>query len=504
MYIDAVTIAALADEFSAVLVGGRVQDVVQTGELSFGMEIYVNHKRHYVFLSAESKGARIQQIAHKLRRGVEHPSTIGLMLSKYVEGAWLEAVSQPPWERILVLDFSGPEGDTRLIAEIMDQKSNLILTAENQIMDSAKRIGPADNRYRVIQPGKPYTPPPSQDKLLPINVTDSRLKVIFQQFPEEAAWRVLVNAVTGVSPLLAREVMHRASDDSEAPAFDVSPEIVASTFQQIMGDVMAHRWSPCIAENDEGVIAFAAYPLSITGKVSAVNSISEAIDAYFASPSTSDPYTGSKRAVSSQINGAIKRVQRKLSSLEQQAAGAEQIETLRKQGELILAYASTIKPHQVELKAQYDVDGPEMAIRLDTSLNPVENARRYFARYEKVKRAAADVPTLLKSARQELAYLEQLATELELAENWPEIDVVREELQKAGYWQGQKTRTPQSGKPGIRRIATDDGFVILVGRSADHNHILVTEKSKPNDLWLHARGRTGSHVIIRNDGRPIP
>ena len=47
-----------------------------------------------------------------------------------------------------------------------------------------------------------------------------------------------------------------------------------------------------------------------------------------------------------------------------------------------------------------------------------------------------------------------------------------------------------------------DGFEILVGRSARANDRLTLREARPNDLWLHAAGYAGSHVIIRAaDGR---
>jgi len=46
----------------------------------------------------------------------------------------------------------------------MDQRSNLILTLEGEILDSVKRIGPQENRYRVILPRKPYVPPPPRTR----------------------------------------------------------------------------------------------------------------------------------------------------------------------------------------------------------------------------------------------------------------------------------------------------------------------------------------------------
>jgi predicted ribosome quality control (RQC) complex YloA/Tae2 family protein len=431
--------------------------------------------------------------------------TLALLLRKYVQGARLAAITQPPWERILHFDFSGPEGDTRLIAEIMDQRSNLILTLEGEILDSIRRIGPEQNRRRVILPRTPYIAPPPQQKTTPDRVSAAMIADLLAQSPDAPAWRVLVEHIVGVSPLLARETIYRAGDEAEAPAFDLSGEIVYQAFSALMADMSARRWSPCVVPAEDGVsmAAFAAYPIQHLGQAQPVDSISAAMERYFAAPGVA-PYGRAKQTVSRQIEAARKRIDRKLAALDREAAQAAQIETLRKQGELLLAYGLTLRPGQMELKAQYDPDGPQMLIPVDPTLTHVENARRYFERYDKAKRAAADLPALIETARREAAYLDQLATDLDLAENWPEIDMAREELVTAGYWQGQRHHVPQSGKPGIRRITTEDGFVILIGRSAEQNHVLVTQGSKPHDLWLHVKDKPGSHAIIRNDGRPIP
>lgn len=506
MYVDAVTTAAVAAELEEMIVGGRVQAVIQTGTDSLGFEIYAEQQRHYLFMTCDPASARCHLVPDKLRRGAEHPTPLYLLLRKYLDGAWLEGVTQPPWERILWLDFSSKEGELRLIVETMDRHSNIVLAVEGDILDCLKRVGPDRNRYRVILPGKPYVAPPPQNKALPEQVTPATLDDFLRQAPDTPAWRVLVEHIAGVSPMFAREIIHRTCDDAEAPAFDLAGKLVCHSLVGILTDVQAGRWQPCVvpAEVGEGYRAFAAYELTYLGQAQPVESISAAMATYFGAPVGVEAYTAAKSSVKTQIDGALDRVRRKLAALERQSTGDEEIELLRKQGELLLAYAPTLAPGQTEFQAQYDPDAPPLTIKLDPTLTPLDNAHRYFDRYEKAKRAAADVPKLQAATRHELAYLEQLATDLDLAENWPEIDMVREALQEAGYWQGSHTRGPRGGKPGIRRFTTPDGFVILVGRNASHNHTLVTERSTGDDLWLHARGIPGSHVIVRYDGRPIP
>jgi len=506
MYVDAVTVAALVDEFNARLLGGRVQAVVQLDELTFGMEVYAQSQRHYLLVSAHPQLARCQLVSDRLRRGVPHPSPLGLLLRKYVDGARLNAVRQPTWERIVWLDFSGEEGDTRLIVEIMDKRSNIILTADDEVLEAVKRIGPDRNRYRVTLPGKPYQPPPPQSKTLPERVTADLLSGMLETSPDDPAWRVLVDQIAGVSPLFAREIVHQACGDAAAPAFDVAGERVHAALFDFLEDIQAHRWYPSVAPDPSsgGYHAFAAYRLTQFEHWQPAGSISEAMSIYFGAPVRESAYEPAKQSVRTQIEAAQERMRRKLAALQRQSSSLDEIEDLRKKGELIYAYAATLEQGQATLVAEYDLDAPPLTIELDPNLTAVENAQGYFARYEKAKRALADVPDLIGEVEQELAYLEQLASDLSLAENWPEIDAVREALQEGGYWQGRRANLPGGGRPGIRRFATAEGFIILAGRNAAQNHALITERAGRGDLWLHARNIPGSHVIIRSDGRAIP
>lgn len=49
-----------------------------------------------------------------------------------------------------------------------------------------------------------------------------------------------------------------------------------------------------------------------------------------------------------------------------------------------------------------------------------------------------------------------------------------------------------------------NGYEILVGRNAESNDILTTEIAEPNDIWLHASGVPGSHVVVRYKGEVVP
>ncbi len=131
------------------------------------------------------------------------------------------------------------------------------------------------------------------------------------------------------------------------------------------------------------------------------------------------------------------------------------LEHLRHSGELLLAYQYTLSPGQTVLRAQYEVDGPELEIALDPALSPLENAQRYFEKYDKAKRARDGVPRLVGAAEQELGYLLQLESDLALATNWPEIGEVQDALQRGGYWRGPRTpRSPAAACPRRSKLTT--------------------------------------------------
>ena len=194
----------------------------------------------------------------------------------------------------------------------------------------------------------------------------------------------------------------------------------------------------------------------------------------------------------------------KVASLQRGMRDESELERLKQSGELILAYQYTIAESQSELRAQYDLDAPELVIRLDPDRSPLENAQDYFRRYDKAKGALTAVPALIDETRLELQYIDQLESDLQTASNWPEIDDVIQSLQNRGHWQGKHLkRLGGGGRQGPLRVVSRDGYVIWIGRNSRQNETVTFKSANPQDIWLHAREVPGAHVVIRNDGRRI-
>jgi predicted ribosome quality control (RQC) complex YloA/Tae2 family protein len=508
MYLDAFTLSALVDEFLDVLVGGRIQDVLDVDANALGLEIYASRERRYLYLSADTLRPRVHLVPDKLRRGLVKPTQLGLLFRRYIEGGIVQHVSQPAWERIIQFDVQGPEGEVAIVIEPMERRSNILLLQNAVILDCMRRVGPEENRYRLSLPAHEYKLPPAQvGKHDPTRLQLEDMLSIFAQNddPKKKTQQVLSARILGVSPLLAKEITFRAGVDVTQKAGDAEPERLFTAACELFDLLRQRRWQPGVAEGEGGVEAFSVYPLRHVAGWHPVKTVSEALAAYYGAPVGEDAYNAAKVPVRAAIEEASSRLRGKLASLEKSLTDESEREVLRQSGELILAYQFQIQTGQTELKAQYDLDQPELMIRLDPALSALENAQAYFARYDKAKRALDDVPGLVTETRSELDWLAQLGTDLEFAVNWPEIDEVQQNLQAKGYWRGQTTkRIAGSGQSAPLKFVTPDGIVIWIGRNSRQNEQVTFGKGGGQDIWLHARGVPGSHVIIKSDGRKIP
>ena len=178
---DTFAISALVDELRGLLLGGRIQDVVDVAPMSLGLEAYAQGKRHYLLLCADSQQPRVHLVASKLRRGTQKPTQLGLLFRRYVEGGRIAKISQPAWERLLEIDVEGESGRVRIVAELMPRRANLLLVREGIILDCLNRVGPDENRYRLSLPNHDYVPPPPiQNQLDPTTISAVDLQRILE------------------------------------------------------------------------------------------------------------------------------------------------------------------------------------------------------------------------------------------------------------------------------------------------------------------------------------
>jgi predicted ribosome quality control (RQC) complex YloA/Tae2 family protein len=143
-----------------------------------------------------------------------------------------------------------------------------------------------------------------------------------------------------------------------------------------------------------------------------------------------------------------------------------------------------------------------VTIQLDPSLTPVANAERYFERAKKAKIAARESEERVRSLDRRLAALCALDIELaEISSNEGLKEFIRsnkEGLDRLGFM----TAKEKENLPPFRIFNVEGGFQVLAGKSSENNDMLTMKYAKPNDLWFHCRGSSGSHVVLKVNSAP--
>jgi predicted ribosome quality control (RQC) complex YloA/Tae2 family protein len=557
MYVDALTLSAIADELQALIGGARVEDVIQPTPQAIAIQCWTGSRNPWLYVSAHPQLARLHLSAEKPRKLATEPPPFVMLLRKYLEGCRIEKVQQPRWERVVEIGFArrAPASQYEsssslvwLIIEVMGRLSNILLRDANGIiLGSLRQVGPEVNRYRVIAPHEPYTYPPPQQRLLngqnvsrltpeALKGADLRLGAADRNKKSETSkvWQVLVEQVMGFSPLLAREVVYRALGESEALAQpDTLWERVAEEAQALAELRETRQWQPTLVERTDThqPAAFAVYELrQYAGwPRRSFERVNDLLDTYYRGVEWREALQGTKADVARALQTNRERCIRKAELLARDLAETQAGERLRLEGEVLLAFGQDLPPGQTSLVIDNPFasgDVPEkMTISLDPQVSVVENANRRFARYHKLRRAGQQIPGQIERNQMELAQVEQFATDLLLAETPAEVEQVRTEVAAAGYLRGKRERqagTQKGGKaktskgaksrkggrqaaPGtLLRRQSADGFLLLVGKNSRQNEEVTFREAGSNDVWLHARGVPGAHVIIKAGGREVP
>jgi predicted ribosome quality control (RQC) complex YloA/Tae2 family protein len=234
--------------------------------------------------------------------------------------------------------------------------------------------------------------------------------------------------------------------------------------------------------------------------------VNRAVEAWYERTIAEREASSLRQQIISALKKAMGRTERRQEAVSGDVAGAERGDEYRKAGDLLLANKHRITKGQecVELPGY---DGTPVSIPLDPARTPAENANRYFQRYKKSKAGLAMMRERLAEAREEAAFLRTVSEDLEAAEDREGLLAIRSLLAQRGYVRdaaGKSAEKRTAASPPFRTIE-HEGWHILVGKSAAGNDYITMRLARPDDLWLHAEGMPGSHVVVRNPGvRDIP
>lgn len=494
MSFDGVFTHAMVNELRGVLLSGRISKIHQPYENEVVLVIRSQGKNHRLLLSAHPSYARIQltEIAYQ---NPDTPPNFVMMLRKHLEGAILEDIQQIENDRVIHFTFTkrnelGDLQDIALIVELMGRHSTIVLlnSQTGKILDAIKHVGHSQNTYRSILPGSEYIAPPKQDQQNPFTVSKERLFHILST-ADELTGKYLQQQFQGLGRDTADELAYRLNNQPNEKM------AVWQSFWQAITDQL----QPTLGiKNDKEFFA----PLQFVTFAEPVSypTLSLLLDAFYGEKAEKDRVKQLGNELIKRVENEIKRNQTKLEKRQKTLKDSENAEEFRRDGELLTTFMTQVPrgAEEVQLPNYYEED-KLIKIRLNPALTPNQNAQKYFQRYQKLKNAVKLIYKQIDEAKEELAYLESILSQLEIAGPM-DIEVIKEELVASGYLKKKKSTKNRKQAPSQPEVFyASDGTQILVGKNNLQNDQLTLKKARKTDIWLHAKNIPGSHVIIKDD-----
>lgn len=454
------------------LVGGRIQKINQPFDQELVLTVRSAGKSHKLLLSAHPVFGRVQLTKTDFQNP-QNPNNFVMILRKYLAGAFIEQIEQVGNDRQIILHISTKDeiGDSlkiALITEIMGKHSNIILLEKTsqKIIESIKHIGFSQNQYRTILPGSTYIAPPLNTAIDPFKATDEEIFEALQteqlQQKLQGIGRDSKNALTSLSVKEFHEKL-----------LTVTPSIYPNdTFSSI----------------------------KLADEFVSFDSLSEMLDTYYADKAERDRVKQVAASVIKKIQNELKKNRDKLKKQERELLATDNAEIFRQKGELLNTFLNQVPNDKASVTLENYYTNEPIEIALNPALSPVQNAQRYFHRYQKLKQAVKFLGEQIAKTKETIHYLESVESNLENADV-AEIADIREELIQTGYIK-QKYRNKKQKMLPPEKYQAEDGTIILVGKNNLQNEQVSFKLSRRGDLWFHVKDIPGSHVLITGNANP--
>lgn len=511
MAFDGITIANVVKEMNDTLLGCRIYKIAQpeSDELILTIKGSCGQKR--LFISADASLPLIYFTETNKPSPMTAPGFC-MLLRKHLQNGRIVAITQPGLERIIHIDIEHLDemGDLcrkTLIVEIMGKHSNIIFCNENgTIIDSIKHVSGFVSSVREVLPGKPYFVAQTQDKLNPLdtdwNTWQSRVLT-----KPVAVYKAIYGGYTGISPILAQEICYRADVDGEmstASLTDTDGRKLFDVFTEMMQLIKDGRFAPHIAYTGKNPVEFAAFPLTLyagpNDRIVPFDTMSQLLEHYYAEKNTltriRQKSSDLRRIVQTTLERNIKKYDLQLKQIED----TNKRDNYRIYGELLNTYGYGVTPGSKSMEALNYYTNEMVTIPLDPEVTPSENAKKYFEKYNKLKRTYEALSELTAQVKTEIDHLESISAALDIALQEDDLVQIKQELVESGYIHKRSGSKKEKITSKPFHYISSDGFHMYVGKNNYQNDELTFKFATGNDWWFHAKNTPGSHVVVKCDG----
>jgi len=381
----------------------------------------------------------------------------------------LEGADQAALDRRCTLRFGAgsgfvPSPPVWLEVELTGRHANAVLRDEvGRILGVLREIGADVNRHRQLRPGLGYRPPPPYHKLDPRSATAAALTAALGGLPLARAH----TRVDGVGRELTGAWAWAAGLDPDLP-LEGDPLLRAL---HALGRLVADPVR--VVADARGIAPGRAAEPTEARRVAAL--------------------AAARAAARDRLADRLALLSARLLDADRAEAAARDAATLRAEADLLLAHGHALERGAAEVTLP-GFDGAPVRLRLASDLDAVGNAR---ARYDRARKREARADRARAHRAEVEAELVRLQAQLARVDEL-DLDDIERLLPPR-----RPARERRDAAAGLR-LRDPHGFEVVIGRSARENDRVTFQVARSEDVWLHAQGYHGAHVLVRAEGREVP
>lgn len=509
-----VDIYTISDELNNLLSGARVDKSFQPTSDIVVMRFHVPGTGRIDLVM--QCGSRIHTSQYPLENPTTPPS-FPMLLRKRIKGAHVESIKQHNFDRVIEIKVKKDKYYT-IIVELFDKGNIILLDDENNIIQPLKR---KQLSARDISSKKEYKFPEERG-MNPITVTEEELKELFENTESDV---VRTLAMNGLGSLYAEEIIQRANNtidiDKNTPTSQLTDNQITEIYKSLrdlFDNLKEGSIKPQIVKKDtkEDVI-----PLDLVNyndfEKTLYKDFNEACDEFYSKKVN----TSIKSLKEAAWNKKVKKFEKRL-NLQQETLDnfAKTIEDSQHKGEVIYSNYSSIenilnvvnsarnkdysfkdigkilkkakKDGMAEAQIYESIDKlgvltlniDDTSLIMDPKLTIPENAEAYYEKAKKAKRKTKGALIAIENTKKQL---EKIRSKKDIA--MEQVSVPKKRVKKNLKWYEK-----------LRWFISSDNILVVGGRDANSNEMVVKKYLEPNDIYLHADIHGASSTTIKLNG----
>ena len=525
MPFDAGVMAAVVCQLKSSVLGARVDKIYQPERDEIILSLRGAGESKKLLLSACAGNSRVSFTTAE-RENPMQPPMFCMLLRKHLSGAHVLDVRQIGFDRAVEIKLSstddmGYSSVKYIVCEIMGTYSNVVFLDENRkILGVLHPISLSTNNKRQVLCGFEYENPPKQEGKTDALEVDrytfvQKVESAQSEGVSTAADKFLIANYSGLSPLVAREIVYRATKSTSTALTMCEAEKLWFYFDDIYGGVKEGKFSPCLVSDTSGkVVDFSFCEIRQYGSNTSIKSyddISQLLDSFYFERDKQERIKHRGQDVLRLLTNASTRITKKTALQKQSLKECENKESFKRYGDLITANIYQLKKGMTcaELVDYYDENMPTVVVPLDERYTPSQNAQQYYKKYNKAKSAEIMLAKQIEDSEKEIAYIDTIFDSLTKAETEADLSQIRTELAVSGYGKTldnlrrSMTKNKKEYKNALKKeykplkFVTSSGYEVLCGKNNLQNDYITTEVASKDDYWFHVKNAPGSHVVMR-------